>query len=93
MADGGPWLMSLGGGCTLVFETDARRKTTMEGEREIPLSLQVQNRTKSRYFTIHVGIISNIVSGPLAQPDQNNTQIILYGVTLKGGINVYQEFR
>ena len=73
MANVGAWSMLSGGGCVLVFEMDGRWKTTMEGEWGIPLSFQLQNRTKLRSSTIYVGSTNNILIGPHAQLDQNNT--------------------
>lgn len=52
MADGGPWLMSSGGGCTLVLEADAIWKTTMEDERGIHHSSPVVSVAKYRPFSI-----------------------------------------
>ena len=57
----------------------------MKGEQGIPLSFQLQNRTKSRSFTIHVEISNNILRGPQTQPNQNNMQIRPLGATLSEG--------
>ena len=52
MADGRPWLISSGGGCTLVVEADARWKTTMEGKQGIPHPFTLVLVAKHRPFSI-----------------------------------------
>ena len=72
MADGGPWLILLGGGCTLVVEIDARWMRTMEGKRGIPLSFTFQNQTKSIYFSVYAGSANTLMSSPHAHTCRNN---------------------
>ena len=72
----------------VVVETDGRWKTRMEGERGIPMSFFLQNRAKSISFSMYVGISNNILSGPHAQPNQNNMRIRPLGAAcLKLGFN------
>ena len=66
MADGGPWLMSLGGGCALVFEADARWKTTMEGKQGNPHSFPVEFVPKMGPSPLRVGINNALLSSPHA---------------------------
>ena len=52
MADVGPWLILSGGECALVVEAEARWKTVMEGERDIPHSFPVDFVAKHCPFSI-----------------------------------------
>ena len=91
MADGGPWLMSLGGGCALVVEADGIWKQTMEGERGIPMSFQTQNQTNLISFLMYLGFVSNLLSSPHTQTAQNNTRLIPLGAALKNETQVRQQ--
>ena len=66
----------------LAVETDARWKSTIEGEWGIPMIFPTQNQTNLISSSMHVVIGSNLLSGPYTQTAKNNTLIVPLGATL-----------
>ena len=54
------------------------------GQIEYPADFFTPNWTESISFSMYVGIINTLLSGPHAQTGQKNKHIILYGAKFKG---------